>query len=197
LAVLVLNILAKIPIRTNGNAEPNEIRGLIVQLRCNVNPKSVTKIAVSNLKCLSHCNRMSQITPQIVLGSLENASSDLFFRAWKITHILNCAVEHGSFQYPNQLPTIYVPLEDDEYPAAESLILNAAGALEEWTKKGHVVFVHCKAGVSRSPTIVMAWLMVYKNYSFDDAWTSVVKARPYARPNSGFVKILKSLSDVL
>ena len=139
---------------------------------------------------------MSQITPLVVLGNMTDASSDLFFRAWSIQRILNCAEEHAGHQYPCDLPKLCVPLEDDEYPAAESLVLNAAGKLEEWTRQGLVVFVHCKAGISRSPTIVMAWLILYKKYSFDDAWTTVVKARPFVRPNPSFVKILKSLGKV-
>jgi atypical dual specificity phosphatase len=136
---------------------------------------------------------MSEITPHVVLGDMGNASSELFFRAWKITHILNCAAEHISHKYPAELPSVCVPLEDEKHPAAESLILTAAGKLEEWVKQGYRAFVHCKAGISRSPTVVMAWLITYRGYSFDDAWCKVVKARTMVYPNPYFVQILKEL----
>lgn len=169
------------------------------------NPKGLQLVSVRELEIVIVClakeskpfglkqNRMSQITHNVVLGDMGNASSDIFFRAWKITHILNCAEEHRTHKYPVDLPVVAIPLEDDSHPAAESLILTAAGKLEEWTKEGGSVFVHCKAGVSRSPTVVMAWLMVYKDFSFDDAWCKVVKCRTCVYPNPFFIKLLKNL----
>ena len=139
---------------------------------------------------------MSEVLDNIVIGDMENASSELFFRAWGITRILGCAVEHINHRYPSTAPSIIIGLEDDEYPAAESQLMVAAGQLEQWINQGHRVFVHCKAGISRSPAVVMAWLIRYKNYSFDDAWCTVVKARQIARPNPHFIKILKGLEEV-
>lgn len=138
---------------------------------------------------------MSQITPTIVISSFEETHNRLFFHAWHITHILNCATELSSAEYPVNLPTYKILLDDDEdFAPAEALIRLAAGKLEEWTKGGGTVLVHCQAGISRSPTVVMAWFILYKGYSFDDAWTTVVKAHPQSRPNRYFVKILKALA---
>lgn len=138
---------------------------------------------------------MSQITPNVVISCFEETRNRLFFHAWHITHILNCASELASAEYPINLPTHRMLLEDDEHFApAESLIRLAAGKVEEWTKGGGTILVHCQGGVSRSPAIVMAWLILYKNYSFDDAWTTVAKAHRYTQPNRYFVKILKALA---
>lgn len=138
---------------------------------------------------------MSDVTEHVILGNIEDASSAVFFEAWRITRILNCADEHANHKYPTHIPKVCIPLEDDEYPAAESQILAAAGQLEDWTRQGERVFVHCKAGVSRSPTVVMAWLIAYRKYSFDDAWCKVVKARPFVYPNKHFIGILKGMAN--
>ena len=56
---------------------------------------------------------------------------------------------------------------------------------------GNTVAVHCFAGVSRSATIVIAYLMKYENYSFEKAIEHVFEARPIICPNIGFLKLLK------
>lgn len=47
------------------------------------------------------------------------------------------------------------------------------------------------AGVSRSASIVIAYLMRYKGISYEEARKLLEKARPQIRPNDGFVRQLK------
>ena len=53
------------------------------------------------------------------------------------------------------------------------------------------VLVHCQAGVSRSATIVIAYMMRKYQYSMDVAVDRVKKRRPYIDPNKGFMKQLR------
>ncbi|XP_055018469.1 dual specificity protein phosphatase 19-like isoform X2 [Boleophthalmus pectinirostris] len=53
-----------------------------------------------------------------------------------------------------------------------------------------VVLVHCNAGVSRSSSIVIGYLMAQEKLSFDRAHSQVQSARPSARPNAGFYRQL-------
>ncbi|KAE8812548.1 Dual specificity protein phosphatase 4 [Hordeum vulgare] len=48
------------------------------------------------------------------------------------------------------------------------------------------VFVHCCHGVSRSNSLVIAYLMWREGQSFDDAFQFVKAARGIANPNMGF-----------
>ena len=48
-------------------------------------------------------------------------------------------------------------------------------------------------GISRSSTIVVAWLMKEKNMSFEDSLQLVRSHRSTIRPNSGFVQQLLTL----
>lgn len=51
-----------------------------------------------------------------------------------------------------------------------------------------LVFFHfSNAGISRSSTVIMAYLMKYKKMTLDDALELVQKARPIAMPNIGFL----------
>ena len=59
------------------------------------------------------------------------------------------------------------------------------------------VFVHCKEGMSRSATIVIAFLMKSMNLRFDNALKYVQTRRPIVDPNPGFRKQLKELDEKL
>lgn len=52
-----------------------------------------------------------------------------------------------------------------------------------------VVYVHCQQGVSRSATVVLAYLMLYQNMSLMTAARAVREKREIF-PNEGFLKQL-------
>lgn len=54
-----------------------------------------------------------------------------------------------------------------------------------------VVLVHCNAGVSRSASVVIGFLMSQEKMSFDEAFSTVKTARPSIQPNPGFMNQLK------
>ncbi|KAG7175569.1 Dual specificity protein phosphatase 14-like 2 [Homarus americanus] len=51
---------------------------------------------------------------------------------------------------------------------------------------GRRVLVHCVAGVSRSPAIILAYLVKYADMSLRQAFLHVRSVRPNIRPNAGF-----------
>ncbi|XP_075241853.1 uncharacterized protein LOC142336806 isoform X6 [Convolutriloba macropyga] len=52
-----------------------------------------------------------------------------------------------------------------------------------------------QGGISRSPTMTIAYLMMIENFSLDDATEIVKLVRPSANPNATFMADLKSLSN--
>ena len=57
------------------------------------------------------------------------------------------------------------------------------------------VLVHCEYGVSRSPTIVIAYLMWKRGLMFEDA-LAMVKEKRKVRPSANFVKQLQIWEQV-
>jgi protein-tyrosine phosphatase len=53
------------------------------------------------------------------------------------------------------------------------------------------VLVHCYAGVSRSVTIAVSYLMSTRHLDFKEAMALVKMRRPCAGPNLGFIRQLK------
>lgn len=59
--------------------------------------------------------------------------------------------------------------------------------------RGATVLVHCAAGISRSPTLVAAYLMLDRHWSAEEALDFVGKRRLGIAPNAGFLRCLETL----
>lgn len=76
----------------------------------------------------------------------------------------------------------------------EDFIIKADGCLKimhELLSEGGNIYVHCSAGIYRSPQIVALYLAIYQHYSAEDAMNLVKKFHPYAKPS------LKTLDSAL
>lgn len=50
------------------------------------------------------------------------------------------------------------------------------------------VYIHCAAGVSRSASFTIAYLMVLNSWGYDDTYKYVKERRSEIFPNSGFIE---------
>eukprot|EP00668_Euglena_longa_P043523 GGOE01057944.1.p2 GENE.GGOE01057944.1~~GGOE01057944.1.p2 ORF type:complete len:149 (-),score=25.88 GGOE01057944.1:524-970(-) len=66
--------------------------------------------------------------------------------------------------------------------------------IEEARAQSHKVLVHCRRGISRSATIVIAYVMRHNQKTFDEAFDYVKRKRDIINPNLGFVLALESIS---
>lgn len=62
--------------------------------------------------------------------------------------------------------------------------------IREHLQQGHAVLVHCYAGISRSATVCIAFLMRHRDLSLDQAYAVVEVVRKIIYPNEGFYKQL-------
>ena len=89
-------------------------------------------------------------------------------------------------------------------PAEDAEIFNIAPFFDEGVEfirenlKTRNVLVHCKAGMSRSTTLVLAYLLAEKRIRFDEALAYAKSRRTrIAGPNSGFAKQLRTYEQQL
>uniref|UniRef100_A0AAG5DBD6 Protein-tyrosine-phosphatase n=1 Tax=Anopheles atroparvus TaxID=41427 RepID=A0AAG5DBD6_ANOAO len=83
-----------------------------------------------------------------------------------------------------------IPVKDNREANLERYFNEVADMIEEESNAGGVTLVHCVAGISRSATICLAYLMRYHRMSLKDAYNHIKAKRPQIRPNVSFVKQL-------
>ncbi|XP_042314993.1 dual specificity protein phosphatase 13-like isoform X6 [Sceloporus undulatus] len=144
------------------------------------------------------CNHADEVWPNLFIGDLVIAHNR--FGLWKmgISHVLNAA--HGkifckgshdfygtSIEY-HGVPAFDLPDFDISpyfYPAAEFIH-------KALTTPGAKILVHCAVGISRSSSLVLAYLMIHHHFSLVEA-IQTVKKHCWIFPNRGFLKQLRSL----
>ncbi|CAF1521752.1 unnamed protein product, partial [Didymodactylos carnosus] len=62
--------------------------------------------------------------------------------------------------------------------------------IKEARENNKIILVHCSAGVSRSPTIIAAYLIKEFRWSTEKALIYIYKKRNCITPNKGFMKLL-------
>lgn len=151
----------------------------------------------------------SKINERIYLGDLSSALNKEELKKQGITHILS--IINGAYEKdPDDFKYKIIAINDDPwvniakyFPVTNEFIENA---LSE--NPNNKILIHCKKGVSRSVTVLMAY-MLYSLYNKHDVQNkdglsdanveilvnevlaNIREAREIAKPNQGFIDILK------
>ncbi|XP_024536851.1 dual specificity protein phosphatase 1B [Selaginella moellendorffii] len=83
-----------------------------------------------------------------------------------------------------------IPVEDSHDENLLEHLEDALKFIDEGVNKG-IVLVHCGGGISRSASVVIAYLMWKEKLSASEALASLRKCSPTVKPNSGFMKQLQ------
>jgi len=139
----------------------------------------------------------SKIDDAIFLGSDTVARDVGMLSDAGITHVLNTAgvtlrsYHEGFFEYK----TLF--LYDSPSQDISLSIYSAVCFMDDALRSGGKVFVHCHQGVSRSSSMVTAYLMWSRRMRFDDAFALVKSRRGVANPNAGFTAKLMEFDQRL
>ena len=87
------------------------------------------------------------------------------------------------------LHTVKLPLEDSQTEDMFSHLPQLTRIIRQEAESGGRVLVHCVAGVSRSVSVVLAYLVTFY-CDLSTACRHVRTVRPWARPNNNFMQQL-------
>jgi protein-tyrosine phosphatase len=150
-------------------------------------------LRIINLSTLMYHSEspIDQITDNIYLGDFRAADDLNLLRDNGITHIINCAKDIPEV-YPDTFDYLSLNLRDTaSQDLTEAIIVSL-----NFIKKGKKVFIHCKQGVSRSASIVLAYLVKEMGMSYDSALEKVIARRQCVNPNPGFESQLRYLEEI-
>ncbi|XP_030449421.1 protein-tyrosine-phosphatase MKP1-like [Syzygium oleosum] len=137
------------------------------------------KLAFFNKEC-------SRIADHIYLGSDAVAQNRELLRQNGITHVLNCVGFVSPEYFKSDLVYKTLWLQDSPSEDITSILYDVFDYFEDVREQGGRVLVHCCQGVSRSTSLVIAYLMWREGQSFEDAFQYVKAARGVTNPNMGF-----------
>jgi protein-tyrosine phosphatase len=141
---------------------------------------------INNILCK---NIMDQIIPNLWLGELISVQ-DIIDNHF--THLLSIIDD-----YPDEFKNLgikvkYIEMKDNSSENIFSRFDECTDFIHEALSSGGKVYVHCRQGLSRSPSIVIAYIMKYgicqeiHHYKFEEALQIVSEKRPNICPNLGF-----------
>eukprot|EP00250_Pteridium_aquilinum_P016861 c23330_g1_i1 orf=3-1646(-) len=145
-----------------------------------------TEIQLKRDKFAHFDKQCSRIADHIYLGSDAVARDREALRANGITHVLNCVGFVCPEYFKRELNYKTLWLQDSPCEDITSLLYDVFDYFEDVREQGGRVFVHCCQGVSRSTSLVIAYLMWRERSSFEDAFQDVKAARGVTNPNMGF-----------
>eukprot|EP00160_Parvularia_atlantis_P019973 Unigene8072_Nuclearia_a/m.24749 Unigene8072_Nuclearia_a/g.24749 ORF Unigene8072_Nuclearia_a/g.24749 Unigene8072_Nuclearia_a/m.24749 type:complete len:342 (-) Unigene8072_Nuclearia_a:67-1092(-) len=131
----------------------------------------------------------AQILPYLYLGGEQHASSLKVLEEHAITAIFNVAAECERKRFEERFDYFALKVSDKIEEDIRQYFQPAFDYIEKVRTGGGRVLVHCSAGKSRSPTIVMAYLIHHKQWTLQHAY-EYVKTRRRICPNLGFMLVL-------
>ncbi|XP_071380150.1 dual specificity protein phosphatase 18-like [Centroberyx affinis] len=133
---------------------------------------------------------LCQVTDQLYLSNGRAANDASLVSRFNITCIINVTETRSGSAPPPGLEYIHLPVADSPASPLGEHFDEVARQIQQVAERGGRTLVHCNAGVSRSATLCIAYLMKQRHMTLLDAYRWVKSCRPMVRPNIGFWKQL-------
>eukprot|EP01095_Lingulamoeba_sp_RSL-Kostka_P005097 TRINITY_DN16454_c0_g1_i1.p1 TRINITY_DN16454_c0_g1~~TRINITY_DN16454_c0_g1_i1.p1 ORF type:complete len:405 (+),score=85.27 TRINITY_DN16454_c0_g1_i1:105-1319(+) len=168
-----------------------------------------SEYSASNPLAISHLNikKIINCTPNVRNFFTEDAINYNIYKT-KYDYIEDILHEASETLFENQPEDVFHSFVDDNLfdqqylriSIQDSVYENIACHFKRSTDfinedKNINVLVHCSQGVSRSVTIVCAYLILIHNFSWEESIEFVKKGRSIAKPNSSFVNQLRDFEN--
>nr|XP_008526678.1 PREDICTED: dual specificity protein phosphatase 22 isoform X2 [Equus przewalskii] len=134
-------------------------------------------------------NGMNKILPGLYIGNFKDARDAEQLSKNKVTHILS--VHDSARPMLEGVKYLCIPAADSPSQNLTRHFKESIKFIHECRLRGEGCLVHCLAGVSRSVTLVIAYIMTVTDFGWEDALHTVRAGRSCANPNLGFQRQLQ------
>ncbi|XP_026864176.2 dual specificity protein phosphatase 13-like [Electrophorus electricus] len=148
--------------------------------------------------CTLDLHQIDEVWPNLYIGNVRIAQNRTALQCLGITHVLNAAHSKlGSIGdqkfYGSSFVYCGIPAEDSSHFDLDIYFRLAADFIHKGLKSPDgKVLVHCIMGMSRSSTLVLAYLMLYHHMPLRSAIQRIIQKRAIY-PNRNFLALLLDL----
>ncbi|XP_070566258.1 dual specificity protein phosphatase 19-like [Ptychodera flava] len=147
-------------------------------------------------RCLGFCGdykpdlQVVDVRPWLLLSSQDVAAELPLLRQHKVTHILNVASLVDN-HFENEFKYLKLNILDLPETDITSYFDQCFQFIDGAKTSGGVALIHCNAGVSRSVSIIVAYLMTTEKIPMEESMRQLKQVRPAVGPNQGFKQQLQ------
>uniref|UniRef100_A0AC35U1G9 Dual specificity protein phosphatase 16 n=1 Tax=Rhabditophanes sp. KR3021 TaxID=114890 RepID=A0AC35U1G9_9BILA len=143
----------------------------------------------SHERCGTKSDGPTEILSYLYLGCQDDASCNKTLKKYNIKAIINITQD---CTYPdlNLIKAdnfLNIAVTDSFQTKLINYFDQTYQFIERQRKQNHNILIHCLAGISRSATICIAYLMKHYNWDNDTAYSFVKQKRPSISPNFNFL----------
>ena len=147
-------------------------------------------------------NNANRVTQNIWIGDIRAAASHEWLSKTGVTHVVNCTNhiscpfnKRGIHYLKLNLQDSPVPHVDDLFRVLEPSYVYICKVLAYSPKTQ--ILVHCHAGISRSASVVIYYLMRSQNWTYETALDYLKGKRSIVKPNPWYEQQLKDVYKLL
>eukprot|EP00742_Colponemidia_sp_Colp-10_P009058 GILJ01009849.1.p1 GENE.GILJ01009849.1~~GILJ01009849.1.p1 ORF type:complete len:333 (-),score=55.35 GILJ01009849.1:223-1221(-) len=152
--------------------------------------ESMTELTLARPRIMVENSVPSLIMDGLYLSDMNVAINRTILTEYKITHIVVVASGIRP-RFPKEITYLLIDIEDTDEADIFQHFEHTARFIDSARAAGGTCLVHCRAGISRSASVVIAYLMQLNRLPFETALKTVATRRRIVCPNLGFREQLK------
>ncbi len=122
----------------------------------------------------------SKVAPKLFVGGQYKPTAYSLFQSWGVRAVVNMR-QVKDVNVPDGFSVLQLKTKDWTPPLIEDL-RRGVDFIDEHINKGDGVYIHCRLGEGRGPSMAAAYL-IFKGMTAEEAMTSIKLHRPMARLN--------------
>ncbi len=138
-----------------------------------------------------------EILPHMYLSCRKGASNREGLELNNISRILNVTTEDSEYEHLEGFTYHQIAVEDKHEVNMLDCLPRAFAFIDEAKAANEKVLVHCHAGMSRSVTVVLAYLMKFEGFTLNNAYDYVKQKKSNISPNFSFMEQLVQFENSL
>ncbi|XP_018024075.1 serine-rich adhesin for platelets [Hyalella azteca] len=139
----------------------------------------------------------TRVLPFLYLGSQHDANNKQMLQDHCILYEVNVSISCPKPDFVQDSHFLRIPVNDNFSEKLTPYFFDAFRFIDKVRESGGSVLVHCLAGISRSATVAIAYVMKHLHLPYEEAYRYVKNRRPTISPNINFVGQLLELDRVL